>query len=445
MKKATLILSLLMIVSVLGGCAPAASPAEQPAAPPATEQPTEPAPDAPEPGPVEPEPVQELVTLNFPSIWVGADSKAEVFGQMVDEFNTIHAGVFEIVIEPQTDYDLYRDSIRTQIAAGVAPDIFTLDNKADLQMFARSGRLMDLTEFLGGINDRFVVGQIESAKVDGVNFGMPFEMAIVPIMINQSLFEAAGAAIPTSFEEIWEAGPALRDIGIAPMGHMTSANAWFSMLWYSYMLAAVGGPDVYANGLNNPAFERAAELMVTAFEHTTTDAVGADATVVNGHFFNERIALYTNGTWILGRIRGEGVDGLMDNLVMSPGLSFEGRNGGSFITAVQAYIAAGAQDDPNKQAAVQAFFEHITDAGRLTELSNSSGAMFAVNLDPAAFEDPVLQEIIVLLAEASFTIPHFQAELPTPVVNEFPAALEALVLGLITPAEFVQQLIDADF
>lgn len=37
-------------------------------------------------------------------------------------------------------------------------------------------------------------------------------------------------------------------------------------------------------------------------------------------------------------------------------------------------------------------------------------------------------------------IGHFQGSVPTAVANEFPAALESLVIGDITPAEFVQHL-----
>lgn len=387
------------------------------------------------------------ITISFPCIWVGSDSKAEVFGKMIEGFNTEYAGKYKIVVEEQTDYDMYRDKIRTQISTGAAPDIFTLDNKADLELFASSGKLMDLTEFLGSdeMKPLFTNGAIESAQIDGVNYGFPYENAVIPIMYNEKLLKAAGVdTIPTSFEELFDACEKIQATGVFPTCQMTANNAWTSMLWYSYAVAACGGADVYANGLDNPAFVKAAELMQKMFEYTSSDAVGADATVVNGHFFNERAAIYTNGSWILGRIKSEGVEGLYDNLVLAPGLSYEGKNGSAYVNQVQAYFAAGKQDDPAKKEAVEAFFKYICDPERVVELSNSSGSMFAINIDTTKITDPVQAEIIKQAAEATFTVGHFQGSVSTPVANAFPAALESLVLGDITPEEFVEQLKAAD-
>lgn len=98
------------------------------------------------------------VVLNFPSIWVGTDSKAEVFGKMIAGFNEQYAGKYEIKIEEQTDYDAYRDKIRTLISTGDAPDIFTVDSMADLTLFSQSGKLMDITAYAEEkLGSRFVL------------------------------------------------------------------------------------------------------------------------------------------------------------------------------------------------------------------------------------------------------------------------------------------------
>lgn len=383
--------------------------------------------------------------LTFPCIWVGSDSKAEVFGQMVAGFNEENAGKYQVKIEDQTDYDAYRDKIRTLISTGAAPDIFTVQDFPDLELYASSGKLMDLTSFLSDsdMSGRFVEGLVESSKIDGANYAMPYENAVIPIMYNNKLLEQAGVtSVPTTYDELWDACEKLKAQGVFPTTQMTSANAWTSMLWYSYALAACGGPDVYKNGFDDPAFEKAAEIMVKMFEYSSSDAVGADATVVNGHFFNERAAIYTNGSWILGRIKTEGVEGLYDNLVLSPGLSYEGKNGGAYVNAVQAYLVAGKQDDPVKEEAVKAFLQYVSDPERVAELANSSGALFAIDLDASNITDPLQSLIVQQSSEAAFMIGYFQGSVPTAVANAFPAALESLIIGDITPAEFVQQLKD---
>lgn len=385
----------------------------------------------------------EEVVLTFPCIWVGTDSKAEVFGKMVSDFNTQYEGKYQINIEEQTDYNAYEDKIRTFMSAGEAPDIFTVKNFTDIQMFAKAENLMDLSSFFDDseISGRFISGVLDDAKIDGKLYSMPYENAVIPFIYNKKLLEAAGVnEIPTSFDELWAACDKLKASGVFPLCEMTADNAWTSMLWYSYAVAACGGADVYEKGLTDPAFVKAAEILRKMFNYTSSDAIGANATVVNGHFFNERAAIYTNGSWILGRIKTEGVEGLYDNLSLSGGLSYEGKNGGAYINAVQAYICAGKQTDPAKEEAVKAFMKFITEKDKVLELANSSGSLFTVAVDSTQITDPLQAEIVKQSSEASFTIGSFSALMPTAVSNTFPSALESLALDEITLEEFVEIL-----
>lgn len=384
---------------------------------------------------------QEVI-LTFPCIWVGSDSKADVFEKIVSDFNEENKGKYQVRIEEQTDYDAYEDKIRTLISTGSAPDLFTVKSFADVQLFAEAGNLMDLTGLLEGeLAERFTSGIIENNQIDGKSYAMPYENAVVPIMYNQKLLDSAGVSeLPTSFDELWTVCDKLKESGVSPMGQMTGNNAWTSMLWYSYAVAACGGENVYKRGLDDPAFVQAAEILKKMFDYTTSDAVGADATVVNGHFFNERTAIYTNGTWIIGRIKTEAVEGLYDNLTLSAGLSNGGENGGTYLNAVQAYICAGRQDDPAKQEAVEAFMKFITEEERVLELANSSGALFAIDVDTSMITNELQAEIAKQSSEASFMIDYFSAAVPTAVANAFPAALEELVLGEVTAEEFVDAL-----
>ncbi len=388
----------------------------------------------------------EAVTLTYPCIWVGADSKAEVWAQMIAGFNEQYKGQYEIQVEEQTDYDAYRDKIRTLVSAKSTPDIFTVDSPADIQMFAEAGELMDVTAYLEEkLADRFVASAIDSAKIDGKNYSVPYEMAVVPMMYNKKLLDAAGVeAIPTSYEELFEACEKLKESGVIPITQMTNDNAWTSMLWYSYAVAACGGADVYEKGLEDEAFVKAAELLRKMFDYTSSDAVGADASVVNGHFFNERAAIYTNGSWILARIQSEGVEGLYDNLVVGPGLSNEGANGGAYLNSILAYFVFKKQDDPNKQAAVEAFLDYVTDPERVLELSASSGSLFAIDYDTATISDPVQVEIVKQSSEAAFMVPYFQSAMSQKVVSAFPSALESLVLDEVDAQGFVDMLKNAE-
>ena len=49
------------------------------------------------------------ITINWPAIWVGKDSKTTVIGELVDEFNTANAGSIKVVIEDHSDYVIFAD------------------------------------------------------------------------------------------------------------------------------------------------------------------------------------------------------------------------------------------------------------------------------------------------------------------------------------------------
>lgn len=389
----------------------------------------------------------EKVEITFPSIWVGTDGKAKVFGQMVDSFNKENESKIEVKIEEYTDYDAYEDKIRALISTGNAPDIFTFKSFADLQLYSKSDRLMDLTSYLADKewSDKFAEGVLKSAQYEGKNYAIPYENAVIAIMFNKKLLNEAGInTIPTTYEDLWKACDALKAKGIFPITQMTNKNAWTSMLWYSYALAAVGGPDVYEKGLDDPAFVEAAKIMKKMFTYTSPDAVGADATVVNGHFFNERAAIYTNGSWILSRIKTEGVAGLYDNIAISAGLGYNGGQSGAYVNAVQAYIAAGKQDDQEKAEAIVKFLKYICDVDRVTELSNSSGSIFAIKSKITDQTEKLQATMIEQSTAAPYMIETFESTMPTKVVSAFPPALEGLILGEYTPEQFVQVLKDSN-
>lgn len=385
------------------------------------------------------------VVLNFPSIWVGTDSKATVFAEMVAAFNEAYAGKAKVVIEEQTDYQAYRDKIRTMITAGQVPDLFSIEGSFKLDTLTASGKLMDFAPYLNGTPwaETFAEGVLDGAKVDGQIVALPFESAVFGLYYNSELLKKAGyEAFPENFDELFKMAEALKEKDIVAFPLMIGENGWTSMLWYSQILQAVGGPNVYDNGFDNPAFVTAAEVLKKMFDYTTTDAVGAGAAVVNGHFLNNRAAVYTNGPWFLPRFAKDGVDDLGSKVRFALPPAYEGGQGtyGGIASTIQAYVCAAKQEDPEREQAVVAFLQFITKAEWLYKLAEASGAMFAVKLDNNPNDIKVKQDLIAAANAAPYAVRIFIDKVPTPVVNAFPAALDELVLGTVDAQGFVDLL-----
>jgi len=442
MKKIlSMILVLALALSAFACAAPAEEPAvvEEPAvAATVTEAPAEPV-------------VQEgfnpaaEVTLNFPCIWVGTDSKAAVFGEMIAAFNDEYAGRAKVVVEEQTDYQAYRDKIRTMVTAGQAPDLFSVDGTFKLADLAASGKLMDFAPYLVGTDwgALYNEGALNDALVDGQLIAIPFESAVFGIYYNTELLANAGyTEFPATYDEMFVMAEALKAQDVIAFPLMTGENGWTSMLWYSQILLAVGGPDVYKNGLDDPAFVQAAEILKKMFDYTSGDAVGAGAAVVNGHFLNFEAAVYTNGPWFLPRFAKEGINDLGSKVKFALPPEATGGAGtyGGLAGTVQAYLCAGVQTDPDKAAAVVEFYKFINQPEWLYKLAESSGAMFAVKLESNPNDIQLKQDLLAAVSSAPYIVKHFNDSMPTAIANAFPAALDELVLGTVDAQGFVDLL-----
>lgn len=391
----------------------------------------------------------EEVVLTWPCIWVGQDSKADSIEELVNEFNEMHAGSIRVDIEPQPDYDGYEDTIRTRIAAKQVPDIFTFKLNPTTKAYFSGDLLMDFSDELdAGWGDVFNQGNLNAVEFDGAVKALPYEIAITPIWYNSELFEEAGIdSFPKTMDEFWTATEKLKDIGVVPTSQMTGGtNSWTSMLWYSHFLGSFGGPDIWEEDWDHPAFEKAAAIMKRLYTNgnTTSDAIGADAGVSGGHYQAGRTAMFINGPWYIGNIRENSPEVYeATKLAVAPKAGeYYGHQAGWLHTI----IGAANTDDPARRDAVVTFLKYLTKPENAKKVSMAAGSLLAVNfeLDESDEVDPLQAEFIKQGNQAKFLLDHMEAAKSVDVVYELGQALGSMVLEDKTPAEFVDMLKAAD-
>ena len=390
------------------------------------------------------------ITINWPSIWVGKDSKTTVIRELVDEFNSANEGAIKVVIEEQTDYDIYGQKLTAQLATGQLPDVFTVG--ADLlDILHRSGKGMDLSSHIASDshwNDVYPENALQASMRDGKLFALPYELFVTPVTYNKKLLKAAGYdEFPDNYDDFFKMCEAVTATGKVCTSQMTGKNGWTSMLWFSQALASAGGPDIYKKGLDDPAFVKAFEVMQKMYKYTTSDAIGADAGVSGGHFLNERTAVFMNGPWFIARYTSDGIPGLHENIGVAAAPMLSGGKGepGGYVGGRQSSLAAGKQSDPKKEEAIVKFLKWLTTPENVARLSYSSGAMFIVKADLPNDMDRLFTEMNVGKGNAPYVVEIFQNAIGSLAISrEFPQAMSALALGEVTPEEAVQMLKDAE-
>ncbi len=386
------------------------------------------------------------IVLQWPCIWVAQDSKAATVAALVDQFNADNAGKIKVVIEPNPDYDGYRQKINTMMAAGQVPDLFVFNPDPTQFSYYEGDLLMDFTDDLkGDWGKDFAEGTIAASTKGGRTKSIPYELGLTPIWYNTELFKKAGiSGFPKTFDEFWVACDKLKAIGVTPTSQMTGGtNAWTSMLWYSHIMASIGGPDVWSRPLSDPAYVQAAEILLRLYSdgNTTKDAVGCDPGCSSGHYLAQDTAIFINGPWYIGAAKKNAPE-VHAATAVAPAPAVKGGRYGAQIGFLLSNLAAANTDDPARRAAVIKFMKWMTEPGNVKKISIDAGSMFCVKFEfgPGDQVDPLQQKFIEASANAAFIVDHFQANFKAEVVQEFGQALGAMALGRATPKQFVEML-----
>lgn len=188
MKVLSKVLPFLIVLSLVAGCAPAATPTPTPKPSPT------PVPPTPTPLPPTPTPVEE-VTIRL-AFW-------ELFGIIeprmqaaIDRFNETYPHItVEFVISPEAF--THRDTMLTMIAAGAPSDVVWMGDSA-IWDFAARGALLDLTSYMDrdGIDGSMFVPTAEDARYEGKYYALPDHGGPLMVFYNKDMYDTAGLPYP---------------------------------------------------------------------------------------------------------------------------------------------------------------------------------------------------------------------------------------------------------
>ncbi|MBN6051952.1 extracellular solute-binding protein, partial [Nonomuraea sp. RK-328] len=153
---------------------------------------------------------------------------------MVTKFaNPEYAPYFEKVVaeyekaNPKVDVKLeqvgdqaYKDKIRVLSASRDLPDIYFSWAGDFANKFVRAGLAADLTSVVGPSTQwgsTFAPAALKAFEYGGKNYGMPLNLDGKYLAYNKAVFDKAGVAVPTSFEDLLTACDKLKAGGVQPI------------------------------------------------------------------------------------------------------------------------------------------------------------------------------------------------------------------------------------
>jgi multiple sugar transport system substrate-binding protein len=291
MKKKTslmLLISLLLIISVISGCA---------------------APTAPGPSTTG-SAAEESIELTF-STWGNATEIAG-FNRMIEEFEAMNPGVTITLLERPAQG--YRDQTVTELAASTAPDVIRGGFLGDFAFYASSGAVIDLSPYLEeGFEDDFFEAAWTIVNYNGRPHGIPLVTDTHALFYNTDYIEQAGIEVPQSMDECWswqefnEMSRLAMENSDADYGH---AALWNAKRWMLFLYG--NGGQVLTDDLSAAAIDSEATIETINWMKTWYDeGLSPGSTSMKPSeqadqlFINGAIAFFISGSWHMPALRDQ--------------------------------------------------------------------------------------------------------------------------------------------
>ncbi|HEX2143338.1 MAG TPA: extracellular solute-binding protein [Glycomyces sp.] len=345
----------------------------------------------------------------------------------------------------------FKTRLSTQTQAGDLPDLYNTWGGGVLAEQVEAGLVRDISglECLDKVNPI----SLEAYTIDGKLYAIPFDQGVVGFWYNKDLFAQAGIdAPPATWAEFTEHVQTLKDAGITPIA-LGAADKWPVHYYWTYLVMRLAGIDglqgaADAGDFSDPVFLQAGQLLadLAALEPFQEGFASATYGEVDGqaaHMGEGIAAMELMGQWGPQVQRdASGTDGPGDALGFFPFPSVEGGPGATteFLGGGGGF-AAGA-DAPDE---IEDFMCHLLEEENQAR-AVKDGNMSTVAANPeAVLPEPNLEQqaVIDAMATATDTQLYLDQAYPPAIGSTVNDASQGLILGELTPEEFVAMVNEA--
>ncbi|MEX2250666.1 MAG: extracellular solute-binding protein [Acidimicrobiia bacterium] len=398
----------------------------------------------------------EPVTIDWWHIQ-NTDPMMTLWSDMANEFMAAHPNVtINITV---MENEAFKAALQTNLQAGEVPDLYQSWGGGGLREQVEAGLVQDITDLSSGFVGNLNEGAVGLYQVDGVQYGIPFNLGMVGFWYNKDLFTQAGIdAPPATWDEFLKDVQALKDAGITPIA-VGAGDKWPAHFYYSYLMireSGEAGMSQVASDLdfNTPEFVEAGNQLkrlidMEPFQPGFLAAPWDGPDGESGTIGTGQAAISLMGQWGPGAYANQSGIGTPEDPIAD---RLPGEFGWFPFPAVEGGAGAGTdgfgggdgfavgKDAPPE--AVQ-FLEYITSLDQAIRVGETGTTLPVTKGSEVSITDPYQLAVLEGLGQASFVQLYldqfFSPELGA-AVND---AVATLFAGTATPEEVTEAITSA--
>jgi glucose/mannose transport system substrate-binding protein len=212
--------------------------------------------------------------------------------------------------------DTARPIIISRIMGGNPMGATQLNPGKDADELIAAGLMQDLTDLATAEDWATILrpkSQLDSCTVDGKVYCVPVNLHSAQWMwVNRHVFEDNGMAVPTNFNELMAAAPALQEKGIQPL---SLAQGWAIGLLVNDLLVAIAGVDNFVKVYKDrdlavaagPEFTAVFDAVAAARQYAPADKIVPQWNEAVGLVIEGKAAANVMGDWAGGEFAVAGM------------------------------------------------------------------------------------------------------------------------------------------
>jgi raffinose/stachyose/melibiose transport system substrate-binding protein len=334
--------------------------------------------------------------------------------------------------------------------ANSVPDIFQSWGGGGLADYVNQGQVLDITSAIeqNGWGASFEQGPLNLYKVNGKNYGVPWDAGVVGFWYNPDLFAKANVStVPTTWDDFLNVVKQIKAAGITPIS-LGEGDKWPGAFWWEYLAVRIGGQSTFDSAYSgkgtfaDPHFVQAGDYLqqLLALQPFENGWLGETYTNEQQEIGNAKAAMELMGQWGPSNDASAAADGKGPTLNFFAFPTVPGGLGDpSDVLGGGNGFAIGKNAPPETVD----FVRFLTSADNQRPLAKAGALIPPVIAAADGVTNPQMQKVQQLVSKAKYYQLYYDQFFPSAVATALTDLTQGLFAGTKTPTQMAQGLQDA--